>query len=232
MKTCENCGKEHDGEYASGRFCSSKCSKSFSTKSKRSLINKKVSKKLSKKPYHLICEFCGKIFETKNKKQKCCSVSCGAKLSNGWEKARHDISSEKWSIINKRSYDKGNNYVAGGTTKWYEIETSIGKLKVQGTYELRTCKILDSWKENGKIKNWEYTNDRISYIGTDNKKHSYLLDFKIFRNDNSWYYLEVKGYEKPNDKLKWKAVREQNFDLEIWFLDNIQLAERSVGVNG
>ena len=29
---CEYCGKEHDGSYGSGRFCSSKCARSFSTK--------------------------------------------------------------------------------------------------------------------------------------------------------------------------------------------------------
>ncbi|MCM1219785.1 MAG: hypothetical protein NC548_35340 [Lachnospiraceae bacterium] len=29
---CENCGIEHDGSYASGRFCSSKCSRSYSAK--------------------------------------------------------------------------------------------------------------------------------------------------------------------------------------------------------
>ena len=29
---CENCGKEHDGNYGSGRFCSKECAKSFSTK--------------------------------------------------------------------------------------------------------------------------------------------------------------------------------------------------------
>jgi len=44
---CENCNKEHDGSYGSGRFCSSKCARGFSTKSKRGEINKKVSKSLS-----------------------------------------------------------------------------------------------------------------------------------------------------------------------------------------
>lgn len=29
---CENCGKEHDGSYGSGRFCSKQCARSFSTK--------------------------------------------------------------------------------------------------------------------------------------------------------------------------------------------------------
>jgi hypothetical protein len=44
---CENCNKEHNGIYGSGRFCGIKCSRSFATKGKRSEINNKVSAKLS-----------------------------------------------------------------------------------------------------------------------------------------------------------------------------------------
>lgn len=44
---CENCGCEHNGDFGSGRFCSSKCARGFSTKSKRKEINEKVSKRLS-----------------------------------------------------------------------------------------------------------------------------------------------------------------------------------------
>lgn len=29
---CENCKINHDGSYGSGRFCSSKCARGFSTK--------------------------------------------------------------------------------------------------------------------------------------------------------------------------------------------------------
>ena len=32
---CENCGKEHDGTYGSGRFCSKECARSFSTKNSK-----------------------------------------------------------------------------------------------------------------------------------------------------------------------------------------------------
>lgn len=46
MEKCENCNKEHNGLYGSGRFCSSKCARSFSTKEKRKDINLRVSKKL------------------------------------------------------------------------------------------------------------------------------------------------------------------------------------------
>ena len=40
---CENCECKHSGEYGSGRFCSTKCSRGFATKSKRKEINEKVS---------------------------------------------------------------------------------------------------------------------------------------------------------------------------------------------
>jgi hypothetical protein len=43
---CEYCNLEHDGQYGSGRFCSNKCARGFSTKYKRAEINVKVSLKL------------------------------------------------------------------------------------------------------------------------------------------------------------------------------------------
>lgn len=43
---CELCSKSHDGAYGSGRFCGSICARSFSTKTKRTEINQKVSAKL------------------------------------------------------------------------------------------------------------------------------------------------------------------------------------------
>jgi hypothetical protein len=50
MNTCENCGNLHQGEYGSGRFCTSKCARGFSTKENRSEINKKVSITLQNHP--------------------------------------------------------------------------------------------------------------------------------------------------------------------------------------
>jgi hypothetical protein len=44
---CINCEKRHDGNYGSGRFCSVKCARGYSTKNKRAEINSKVSAKLS-----------------------------------------------------------------------------------------------------------------------------------------------------------------------------------------
>jgi len=45
---CELCRQKHEGDYGSGRFCSQKCARSFSTKSKRSQINHQVRNTLRK----------------------------------------------------------------------------------------------------------------------------------------------------------------------------------------
>ena len=61
---CENCNKQHEGNYASGRFCSLQCSRGFSTKNKRAEINRRVSEKMKEKGNGLvdkICENCGKV---------------------------------------------------------------------------------------------------------------------------------------------------------------------------
>ena len=46
MPSCENCTADHDASYGSGRFCSSKCARAFSTKARRTEINQRVSAKL------------------------------------------------------------------------------------------------------------------------------------------------------------------------------------------
>lgn len=84
---CENCGKEHDGSFGSGRFCCKKCAHTFSTKNDNSkelkdakciecgkiiYINKRASDKkclcndckkqylLNNHPYY--CKICGKPY--------------------------------------------------------------------------------------------------------------------------------------------------------------------------
>lgn len=90
MKNCENCGIGHNGEYGSGRFCSTKCSRGFSTKYKRLEINDKVSKTMKKENPEFVqkeCKNsdCKKIFDTewKNRHKVFCSRSCVIK--NQWK---------------------------------------------------------------------------------------------------------------------------------------------------
>ena len=87
MRNCENCETEHTGEYKSGRFCSLKCSKSFSTKSKRNEINEAVSVKLTGRgnpPVSKECKNCNNKFEViwRKRNQIFCSRSCTTSYKN------------------------------------------------------------------------------------------------------------------------------------------------------
>jgi very-short-patch-repair endonuclease len=114
MKTCENCGNEHDGSIGSGRFCSLKCSRSFSTKAKRKEINDKVSAKrkgigndsITKK-----CENCEATFivSWSKRNKTCCSVSCSGKLR--WKNAEYRKNiSEKSSMAAIKRHQSGKNF--------------------------------------------------------------------------------------------------------------------------
>jgi len=86
---CENCSVEHDGTYASGRFCSQKCSRGFSTKSKRELISEKVSLRLRKEK---ICNFCKQPWIGKRGS----GYSAGRRCPNCRETAARD---RPWEIV-------------------------------------------------------------------------------------------------------------------------------------
>lgn len=223
MKKCENCEILHDGKYGSGRFCSSKCARGFSTKAKRKSINEKISKKLKgdsrcawnkgkgKKPMEYVCNECGKkIYSTRERKY--CSRECTSKNVN-------------WSSVQKKAYADGAQRVGGGgRTKWYDYKD----IKVQGTYELRTCAILDEWKARKFILDWEYTNDRYQYLWEDGTEHTYLLDFKVFITETEFYYIETKGYIRENDERKWEAVKKLGHELKVWFNEDIKREEEKL----
>ena len=160
------------------------------------------------KTVQLKCNTCQKEFiqvESKPNRTQTCSVECRRKIQ---------------SSNLKLQYKKGRK-VHGGTTKWIIYKN----IKVQGSYEYRTCKILDGMLDKKIICKWEYTNYRILYIGKDGKWHNYLLDFKIWIDDTKFYYLEVKGYKTETDELKWSAVKKLGHSLKVWYLTDIKSHE-------
>lgn len=219
---CEYCKQEHDGSYGSGRFCNIKCSHGFSTKLKRKEINKKVSKSLIKTKilFLIICKECCNETYSPIPTTQFCNASCRSSYNNRHRKIK-STTRIKLSDAMKNLYKSGDRTIKGGRTKWYTIDTSIGQIKVQGTYELDAVKILENWKKNNTIKDWSYTSDKISYMGFDGASHTYLLDFKVYNNDNTYYYLEIKGYKRAVDTLKWNEMKKLQYPFQVWFKKDI-----------
>lgn len=207
-------------------FCSKTCGNSISSGKRHSkATGAKIRNSLKNKPnlkqnQKHSCPICGNIFMGYN---KTCSKKCGYKLTSLSLKKIRNQKEYKKNISDKvkQQYLSGKKKQSGGFVKWINYKN----IKVQGTFEYRTCKILDSWKNQGLIKNWNYSPKRIKYIGEDKKLHSYLIDFDIITLENNIIFIEVKGYMKLRDFYKWNCCINQGLLLQVWFLEDIKKYE-------
>lgn len=207
------------------KCCSAKCSGKWS---QQFVDTKKISKTMrdlytsgyvNPNRKTKFCQICGTMYHGS---RKVCSDDClDVKLLKD-----RSVTSKKISNTRKKMFESGQLNVTGGTTKWIPYKN----IKVQGSYEYRACFILDKMVEVGDIADWKYGEDRIPYIGLDGKYHNYLLDFKVFKKDGTYFYLETKGRVKDNDQLKWEATRKSGNELKIWFLEDIKQQEKFYGL--
>lgn len=241
-KICPRCGKKftvvcRESEIYNQKkvrtYCSDACSRArtLSEATKQKISN---SVKITRPPIirpAIKCKCCGVSFIPTRNKQVMCSMKCvcivnGKKMHEGSILDRKN-NPKKYSDLQKNMYATGIQKVGGGKTKWY----TYNNIRVQGTYELRCCIILDKIKELGYIYNWEYTKDRIPYIGIDGEEHSYLLDFKVYKSQSEFYYIEVKGFVKDVDFLKWKAVDDNGFNMEVWYKHTLESYEYKYSIS-
>ncbi len=218
---CENCENEHNESYGSGRFCSSKCARGFSTKKKRSLINEKVRKTFKKNISqgikmgyckksilkNKICPTCKNEFKPRIEKQIYCSQPCVYKS---------EVYKTKMSKANKGKtggYRKGSGNTKGGYYKRFYFDSP---------FEIEIAKELDRLN----IK-W-IRNTKRFYFVYENKKTYCIPDFYI-KDLN--LYLETKGYWRGNKKEKTlEAVKQNNINWkylmwEDWKKDHLILEQ-------
>lgn len=130
-------------------------------------------------------------------------------------RTKHNEETKRRMSENKRQlYLSGWEPICGRCKKYDYVSPIAGSIKVDGTWELKVAKHLDSlgvqWKRNKK---------RFPYVKPDGTNSTYQPDFYV-EDWNS--YLEVKGYETDLDKAKWSQFQEP---LMVWKKDKIQTLE-------
>ena len=190
---CEKCQGEHEGKYGSGRFCSSFCSRGFSTKEKRSLINDKLKITNPKKIKDFKdCSFCGNKFE-KLRGKKYCSKLCSDKSQKGRPK------------IGNYS-NNGGMREGGGRSKQLSYVNWLNDSMKLNKEEIEVAKILDILKLN-----WNRNNKGFRYLTKDNKLRKFYPDFYIKDLD---LYLEYKGWLTDEMRHKMKDCLDRN-DIKL-----------------
>lgn len=83
--------------------------------------------------------------------------------------------------------------------------TDYGGVKYHSKKEADYAAELNLRMRGKDIKGWE-RQVRIPMIVSGKKICDYVMDFEILHNNNTIEYIEVKGFETPVWKLKWKLL--------------------------
>lgn len=101
---------------------------------------------------------------------------------------------------------------------WWESNLDKGKkYYMRSTWEMNYAHYLDWLKKKKEIKKWEYEPDTFWFNNIRRGTCSYLPDFKIYQNDGTVVYHEVKGYmdSKSATKIKRMAKYYPNIKLIV-----------------
>ena len=199
---CENCNKEHDGSYGSGRFCSSKCARAFSTKIKRKEINEEVSLKL-KKNLDYFCKDCGKKLIKKTitdycsncyltKYNKVFSIEVRTKISNAnkgrsrWNIHRNQISYAErfWKKVlenNKIDFKREVAIKQVDEQHCYFLDFVIGNidLEIDGKQHKDADRIISDTKRDAYLTSLGFRVYRIEWNEINSTTGKLLMKEKI-----------------------------------------------------
>jgi hypothetical protein len=190
MKKCENCCNDHKGEYGSGRFCSMKCSRGFSTKERRKEINEKVSIKLKKIIEEKNCLICGRQIISR---KKTCSEKCKKEL----------ISKVQIGVKKNGNYSKnGGVRPGGGKSKMIEYINHLGKKMKLNPEEIQIAKILDFLKID-----WDRNTKGFPYESIKGERRNFYPDFY---DNSTGSYIEYKGWVTKEMSHKMEDARKRN----------------------
>lgn len=185
---CENCKKEHNGTYGSGRFCSKKCSNSFSRKS-----DKQETKKVN-------CEKCRKEIEVDKRAGKSFCSDCGGKSSTFEKEIKKCLHCQK-DLVGKGK----TKFCCRSCFEIYKKENSNQCCKICGKITLDGREICNACNTRirrfiSKKKGIELLGGKCSKCGFD--KNIIALEFH-HKDDNKEFSIS-KIYNKS-----WNVVKNE-----------------------
>ena len=216
MKTCECCYESIELKYGSGRFCSPKCARSFSTSLKRKEINEKVRKTLisacRKTVHDLVCNLCNEPFQISGKKkakQKYCSRSCSAKATNN-DPLRKAAAAERMRIRN----EKGEFFQSFGRRTTFKNE----QFEIRCDSLIEWCALVDLFEKNlDQIKDVKRSSAKIPYTDNEGKKRIYTPDFEVLMKDGTSRVYECKSDQFGTTDIWIRYHKESEIKKEALF---------------
>lgn len=85
----------------------------------------------------------------------------------------------------------------------------------RSSWEANIGAYFEFLKNKGEIKDWEHEPKEFWFEAIKRGTRSYLPDFRITRNNDTVYYIEVKGYMDAKSKTKLKRMKKYHPSVEL-----------------
>lgn len=102
---------------------------------------------------------------------------------------------------------------------------------MRSSWEANIASYLQFLKENGQLKEWEYEVKTFWFMKIMRGVRSYKPDFRITRNDDTQFYIEVKGYMDAKSATKLKRMKKYHPDVHIQVIDVVRYTSIKKGKN-
>ena len=96
-----------------------------------------------------------------------------------------------------------------------DYENSKGTMYFRSKWEANYALVLDFMVKNGEIKSWEYEATTFVFDKVEFGTRRYLPDFKIFNNDGTVEYHEIKGFMDGRSKTKLRRMAKYFPDVKL-----------------
>ncbi len=138
------------------------------------------------------CQGCGKVYEARcGDRGIVCSLKC-------WG-----------SILTKRR--PGQNHPTGKGGK----RADLGDKYFRSRWEANWARYLNWLKSMGNVKDWQFEPDTFEFVGIKRGARFYTPDFKVFNDNGSVEYHEIKGWNTPESKTKLKRMAKYHPHIKI-----------------
>lgn len=102
---------------------------------------------------------------------------------------------------------------------------ALGNLYVRSRWEANYAHYLNWLVKNSAIQKWEYEPDTFEFKGIKRGTRFYTPDFKVFNNNGSHEYHEVKGYMDAKSQTKLKRMRRYYPSEKLILIDRVPYRE-------
>lgn len=128
---------------------------------------------------------------------------------------------EKYGTIN-------SSPLVNSKVTWKQAWREIGGRKIyfRSSWEANYARYLEFLKSHGKIKDWLHEPQTFWFEKIKRGSVTYLPDFKIINNDDTHFWVEVKGWMDARSKTKIRRFKKYfpNESLTLiqqkWFTQN------------